>query len=145
MKRKIYIAILTVFAILAISCSYCFANNTTSSAVDGIRNVVGGAENVVEDAGKGVAEGIRNITDAGENTMENMTSRNNMQNTRTTNNNTNYSATRTTARTTSTGNTGVNTTMWTWIIMAIVGIIIIALVWMYAKQNNTYNNKNNNY
>lgn len=144
MKRKIYIAILTVFAILAVSCSYCFANNTTSSAVDGIRNVVGGAENVVEDVGKGVSEGIKNVTDAGKNTMENMTSGKNEQNTRTTNN-TNYTATRTTARTTSAGNTGINSTMWTWIIMAIVGIVIIALVWMYAKQNNTYNNKNNNY
>ena len=137
MKRKIYIAILTVFAILAVSCSYCFANNTTSSAVDGIRNVV-------EDVGKGVSEGIKNVTDAGKNTMENMTSGKNVQNTRTTNN-TNYTATRTTARTTSAGNTGINSTMWTWIIMAIVGIVIIALVWMYAKQNNTYNNKNNNY
>lgn len=144
MKRKIYIAILTVFAILAVSCSYCFANNTTSSAVDGIRNVVGGAENVVEDVGKGVSEGIKNVTDAGKNTMENMTSGKNEQNTRTTNN-TNYTATRTTARTNSAGNTGINSTMWTWIIMAIVGIVIIALVWMYAKQNNTYNNKNNNY
>lgn len=144
MKRKIYIAILTVFAILAVSCSYCFANNTTSSAVDGIRNVVGGAENVVEDVGKGVSEGIKNVTDAGKNTMENMTSGKNVQNARTTNN-TNYTATRTTARTTSAGNTGINSTMWTWIIMAIVGIVIIALVWMYAKQNNTYNNKNNNY
>lgn len=144
MKRKIYIAILTVFAILAVSCSYCFANNTTSSAVDGIRNIVGGAENVVEDVGKGVSEGIKNVTDAGKNTMENMTSGKNVQNTRTTNN-TNYTATRTTARTTSAENTGINSTMWTWIIMAIVGIVIIALVWMYAKQNNTYNNKNNNY
>ena len=144
MKRKIYIAILTVFAIFAVSCSYCFANNTTSSAVDGIRNVVGGAENVVEDVGKGVSEGIKNVIDAGKNTMENMTSGKNVQNTRTTNN-TNYTATRTTARTTSAGNTGINSTMWTWIIMAIVGIVIIALVWMYAKQNNTYNNKNNNY
>lgn len=144
MKRKIYIAILTVFTILAVSCSYCFANNTTSSAVDGIRNVVGGAENVVEDVGKGVSEGIKNVTDAGKNTMENMTSGKNVQNARTTNN-TNYTATRTTARTTSAGNTGINSTMWTWIIMAIVGIVIIALVWMYAKQNNTYNNKNNNY
>ena len=69
MKRKIYIAILTVFTILAVSCSYCFANNTTSSAVDGIRNVVGGAENVVEDVGKGVSEGIKNVTDAGKNTI----------------------------------------------------------------------------
>ena len=144
MKRKIYIAILTVFTILAVSCSYCFANNTTSSAVDGIRNIVGGAENVVEDVGKGVSEGIKNVTDAGKNTMENMTSGKNVQNTRTTNN-TNYTATRTTARTTSAENTGINSTMWTWIIMAIVGIVIIALVWMYAKQNNTYNNKNNNY
>ncbi len=144
MKRKIYIAILTVFTILAVSCSYCFANNTTSSAVDGIRNIVGGAENVVEDVGKGVSEGIKNVTDAGKNTMENMTSGKNVQNTRTTNN-TDYTATRTTARTTSAENTGINSTMWTWIIMAIVGIVIIALVWMYAKQNNTYNNKNNNY
>lgn len=140
MKKKIYIAIFMLIATLTISYSYCFANNTMSTAVDGIRNAVGGAENVVEDAGKGVVEGIRNITDAGENTMENMTS--GMNNKTAMDNNTGYTSTRTATRTTAT-NTGISSTMWTWIIMAIVGIIIIALVWMYAKQNNTY--KNNNY
>lgn len=152
MKKKLYITILTLLAILAFSISYTFAANNMT-AVDGIRNVVGGAENVVEDAGRGIVDGVRNVTSAGQNTMENVTgnTKNGTQNTgnRTTgtmtNGNNNYTATRTTTTRAATGTNdgtflGMNSTVWTWLIMAIVGIAIVALVWMYAKQNHhSYN------
>lgn len=151
MKKKIYISILTIIAVIFISFSYTFAANDMS-AVDGIRNVVGGAENVVEDAGKGIVNGVRNITSNGENAMDNVTrdAGNTMQNVGngiagalTTDNN-GYDATRTTTRTAVDASEGtffgMNSTVWTWLIMAIVGIAIVALVWMYAKQNNnSYN------
>ena len=149
MKKKLYITILTLLAILTFSISYTFASNNMA-AVDGIRNVVGGAENVVENAGKGIVDGVRNVTSAGQNTMENVTggARTQTQNTGnkivdgTANG---YTATRTTTTRAATGtNTGtflgMNSTAWTWLIMAIVGIAIVALVWMYAKQNHhSYN------
>lgn len=147
MKKKIYISIFAIIAITLFSFSYTFANNDMT-AVDGIRNVVGGAENVVEDAGKGIVDGVRNITSNGENAMENVSGDvgNTMQNagngiagSLTTDNN-NYNATRTTTRSADNAAEGtflgMNSTMWTWLIMAIVGIAIVALVWMYAKQNN---------
>lgn len=149
MKKKLYITILALLTIALFSYSFTFAANDMS-AVDGIRNVVGGAENVVEDAGKGVVDGIRNVTSGVENTAENATGT--VQN-RATDSNMGgttadgYSATRTTTRSaTDTANNsflGMNSTVWTWLIMAIVGIAIIALVWMYAKQNNNSYHDNN--
>lgn len=149
MKKKLYITILTLLAILTFSISYTFASNNMT-AVDGIRNVVGGAENVVENAGKGIVDGVKNVTSAGQNTMENVTggARTQTQNAdnRIVDGTANgYTATRTTTTRAATGtNTGtflgMNSTAWTWLIMAIVGIAIVALVWMYAKQNHhSYN------
>ena len=146
MKKKLYITILTLLAILTFSISYTFASNNMT-AVDGIRNVVGGAENVVENAGKGIVDGVRNVTSAGQNTMGNVTGGVRTQNTGnkivdgTTDG---YTATRTTTRAATGTNTGtflgMNSTVWTWLIMAIVGIAIVALVWMYAKENHhSYN------
>lgn len=143
MKKKFYITILTIIAVVALSFSYTFAANDIP-VVDGIRNAVGGAENVVENAGKGVVDGVRNITNAGENTMENVAGNigngaknagNKMAGALTTDNN--YNATRT--ATNATGGTflGMNSTVFTWLIMAAVGVAIVALIWMYAKQNNT--------
>ncbi len=153
MKKKIYISIIAIIAITLFSFSYTFANNEIT-AVDGIRNVVGGAENVVEDAGRGIVDGMRNITSNGENAMGNVTRDigNTMQNagngisgSLTTDNN-NYNATRTTTRSAVDAGEGtflgMNSTMWTWLIMAVVGIAIVALVWMYAKQNNNNNSYN---
>lgn len=151
MKKKIYISILTLVTATLLLCSCTFANNDMK-AVDGIRNIVGGAENVVEDAGKGIVDGVRNITSHSENAMDNVThdADNTMQNagntvagSLTTDNN-DYNATRTTTRSAVDAGEGtflgMNGTMWTWLIMAIVGIAIVALVWMYAKQNNnSYN------
>lgn len=151
MKKKIYISILAVITITLLSFSYTFAANDMK-AVDGIRNVVGGAENVVEDAGKGIVDGVRNITSNGENAMDNITrdTGNTMQNAGngiagalSTDNN-GYDATRTTTRSAVDAGEGtflgMNSTVWTWLIMAVVGIAIVALVWMYAKQNNnSYN------
>lgn len=149
MKNKLYISILSIIAILALSFSYTFAANDMS-AVDGIRNVVGGAENVVEDAGKGIVDGVRNITSNGENAMGNVArdAGNTMQNAGNgiagTMQGTDYNATRTTTRSAVDAGEGtflgMNSTVWTWLIMAVVGIAIVALVWMYAKQNNnSYN------
>ena len=147
MKKKFYITLLTLVSIIFFSFSYTFAANDMS-VVDGIRNVVGGAENVVEDAGKGVVDGVRNVTSGGENVMENVAGDigNGVQNTGNKvagslrNDNNYYDATRTSTNAAEGTFLGMNSTVWTWLIMAVVGIAIVALVWMYAKQNNnSYN------
>lgn len=146
MTKKILVA----FAILLcgiFASTYVFANNDMQKAGESVRNVVGGAENAVEGAAKGVTDTVRNgLNNAGnatQNTVNNMNNGiNNAGNaTRTTTNNNadGYSATRTATN----GNfAGMNGTVWTWVILAIVGIAIIGLVWYYAMQNNnsTMNN-----
>ena len=57
----------------------------------------------------------------------------------------NYDATRTTTRSADVNNgegtfLGINGTTWAWLIIAVVAVAIIALIWMYARQNNnSYN------
>lgn len=145
MKRFTLIAITTIFAVLLFGISSFAANNIASDAVQGVRNVVGGAENVVGGAINGVTNGVRSGVNGIENTTNNTA--NNMKGSMTNNN---YNATRTaTTRTATnaTGNTflGMGATAWGWFIMAVFGIITIALVWYYGKEresNYTHNDDN---
>ncbi len=60
MNKKFYITIATIFSIIVFGITYSFAgNNIGEDAVEGVRNVVGGAENMVEDAAGGIGEGVR--------------------------------------------------------------------------------------
>ena len=125
MKNKFFI-VATLLAILSLfAVSYTFA---TTNAVNDVRNVVGGAENVIEDAGKGFVNGVKD----GMNTVKNGAKdvgndvKNGMNDMgRTTNN---YTATRT-ATTTDNGLIGnVSNTGWSWVFIDIVAIVIDALV-----------------
>ncbi len=148
MKKKFYIIALLIVSMLILSFSYTFAANEPQ-AVQGIRNVVGGAENIVEDAGKGIVDGVRNVTSGGENMMENAARdvQNGAQDAgnRITGAMTddNYDATRTTTRSADVNNgegtfLGINGTTWAWLIIAVVAVAIIALIWMYVRQNNNW-------
>lgn len=153
MKKKLIISVLFFAIALVVSFSYTLATNETNmNPVEGIRNFVGGAENVMEDAASGVANGVRNMTGAAENSMENITNNNdnhtdNNQNKvtgaiTTDNNGGNYTARRT-ADTSSLG--GMTSNTWTWIIIVLAAIAIIALIWAYTKgKNYSSNNDDNN-
>ncbi len=140
MKKKTLIAIITVLAVILFGVSsFASNNNMGSDAVNGVRNFVGGAENVVEDAAMGIAGGIREGISDVENGAEDAsrTGGNNMEGAMTSdNNNGDYTATRT-ATTATTGGSflGMGGTAWAWLIMAVLGIIIVGLVWYYGKQN----------
>lgn len=134
MKKRLFIAIIiSIFLSIILSFSTCFAANDMS-AVDGIRNFVGGAENVIEDAGSGIVNGVKSGVDSTRNMTEDMG--NSVSRTMETDDN-NYTAQRTSSVVDATdGNfLGLSTTMWTWIIMALVGIAIVVLVWAYSKEN----------
>lgn len=151
MYRKLLISIGILLAIV-FSCSVCFANNGFQDAVDGVRNVVGGAENAIE----GAAQNISNASKEATGDMENKANQlgNDIKNaadntandvsdaTRnmvgTTNND--YTATRTAAETDATF-MGMNATAWTWLIIGIAAIAIIALVWYYSMQLNSSNDR----
>ena len=109
-------------------------------------------ENAVEDALKGVGDGINDMT--------NMNNNNNNANTNTTNNTNNndimtgigndantavrnttgYNATRTATDANTANFLGMNSTMWTWLIIAVAAAVIIALIWYYASSNNRRTN-----
>ena len=137
-----YKKMLVIFAILTIgifSFSVCFANNDGSmlqDAANGVRDAVGGAENAIEDGAKGIANTTKGATGSAENAMENKDNSGMTQNNNRTNNS-NYTATRT--ATTNHTFMGMSSTAWTWLIIGIAGIAIVALVWYYGSQIRTSN------
>ena len=149
--KKIYITLLAIFIIASLFVSYSFAMENTTIGQD-MKNVMNDIGNTVQDAGQGIANGTKDVIDNGKNMMENMAGNvgngiedagNTMSGAFTSNNgngsngnnsNTGYTATRT--ATTGEGNfLGMDSTMLTWVIMAIVGAAIIGLVWYYAKEH----------
>lgn len=146
MYKKLAI-VLSILIIAIFSFSACFANDMVNNAVNGVRNVVGGAENAVEDAAKDVTNATKDATNSVESKMENATNKmntnvehnttRNTTNDRVTSNTSTYNATRTNAE----GSTlmGMNATMWTWLIIGIATIAIVALVWYYSMQMRSSN------
>lgn len=132
MYKKLLIS--TAILIIGIfSFTLCFASNGLQDAADGVRNVVGGAENAIEGAAKDISNASKEATgdmEKGANNVGNAVMNNN--NTRMNATNNNYTAT----RTATTDNTfmGMNATAWTWLIMGIAAIAIVALVWYYSMQ-----------
>ncbi len=134
MYKKLLI-VSSVLIIAVFSFSVCLANNGLQDAADGVRNVVGGAENAVEDAARGISNASKDATgkmEQGANNMGNAIMNNVDNATRQDTTNNNYTATRTSA----TDNTfmGMNSTAWTWLIIGIAAIAIVALVWYYSMQ-----------
>lgn len=152
MHKKLFISFAILISLI-FSFTICFANdggNMVKDAADNVRNAVGGVENTVENAAKDVANTSKNVTgnmeDGANNVGNNMenNNHNNQQNTSTNNLKSNdYNATRTSTGTTSNTFMGMNATAWTWLIIGIVAIAIVALVWYYAMQTRSsdYNDK----
>lgn len=147
MNKKFLISIVIILSVI-FSFTICLANdNGLKGAAEGVRNVVGGAENAIENAAKDVSNTSKNATNGIENGADNATNHmqegaNTTTNAVTGSTNNAYTATRTAA----TDNTfmGMNSTAWTWLIIGIAAIAIIALVWYYSMQlnNNNFDNRN---
>lgn len=134
MSKKIFLTLLTILFI--ISCySVTFATNmindtknTVMKAGNSIGNsivkakdsVVGGAKNLTNDVEKMGTGAI----DTAKDTTYSAIDRGSMQTTQ-------YDAVRTSA---DSNLLGMDSTAWSWIIMSIVGIVIVALVWYYGAQ-----------
>lgn len=145
MKKKLLtIAFAFIFAFAFTFSTVFAANNIGEGAVEGIRNIVGGAENVVENAAGDVVNGVKSGTGAMENTAENMTG-NTMNHTQENNNGAsndnmgrttdNYTATRTTAENNNALFGGMNYSTLVWLIVVLAAIGIVTLVWSYVKNN----------
>lgn len=136
--KKFLMLTTILFATIALSTSYSFANNSAMEQMrNSVRNVVGGTENVVEGAAKNGSNAIK----GGFNTMGNMTNSAVHGTTNAFNNNTTayyptnhrdgYTATRTATNTTF---AGMNGTVWTWLIIGVAAIAVIGFIWYYAMQ-----------
>ena len=132
-KKSLLIVGLLIAVILMFATTFSFATDDhgamtgVNDAVNGVRNTIGGAENAVEGAVKDVTDTTKNATD---NTTNMGINSNNTQST-------NYTAnkTATTGTATNAGTfLGMSSTMWTWLILAIAIVAIIALVWYYSNQ-----------
>jgi sensor c-di-GMP phosphodiesterase-like protein len=137
MTKKIISFLIAIFIIFATSSVFA-ANeikDTMEKAGNGVQNVVDGAGNIINDAGTAINNGAKSVGNA----VSNGTNMLATDMTRADNTNSNYSATRT-----STDSTimGMSANMWTWFVLAILALAIIALVWYYAMQNNnTYDDR----
>lgn len=153
MYKKLLVSIAILLA-LVFSFTVCFANNGFQNAVDGVRNVVGGAENTIENAAKDISNTSKNATqnmENGANNLGNTMANNNNSNKNTTgvigNNGSNNDGRYTATRTATTNNAtfmGMSSTAWTWLIIGIAAIGIIAVVWYYSMQLNSSNYDNRN-
>ncbi len=132
-KKSVLIIGLIMATILIFASTLSFATddngvmNGVNDAVNGVRNTIGGAENMVEGAVKDVTNTTKNATD---NTNNMGITHNNTQST-------NYTANRTATTGTTANNgsfLGMSSTMWTWLILAVAVVAIIALVWYYSNQ-----------
>ena len=100
-------------------------SNTSNNAKNTIQNVENKVENGAMDTRNTVTGAIRNV----ENGIEDIANDTMMGKTENTDDN--YTATRTASNN---GFLGMSSTNWTWVILAIVGIAIVALVWYYGSQ-----------
>ena len=133
MKRKSFILFITLL-LISIS-TVCFAD-----IANDIKSTVNGATNTIVDGTKNLAEDVRSGIQTAENTIENgakdignavMDTANDVVD----NNNNDYITTRTNAEDVSVINSTAAST-WTWIAVAIAGIVIVGLVWYYASERN---------
>ena len=161
MIKKSFITIL-VFSIIAIITYPVFATNVTSDAENTLNGIKEGVQNMISDTGNSVERakngignalndgkdyienGARDLGNGTENVVNDMERDTNMEGmTGGTNGDgratgTGYNVARTSAS--DIINTS-NTTIWT--VLAIVGIVIVALVWYYGSQ--VQNNNRDNY
>ena len=149
MKRKALIISIIAIIISLFSISYTFAaNGKMDNVANGIRNFVGGAENIVEDAGSAVGNtvrdgmntignGAKDVENAGENIVGTATDDNRDDN--------GYTATRTSGTVDGNDGAGASTNMYVWWIVAVTAVGIIVLLWSYFReksQNNMYIDSN---
>ena len=158
MNKKIFLSLLVISLFIISVCSYSFAAN--DNMMDNARNAVMSAGNSIGNAAvtakNAIVNGAQDITNgAGTLGKDAMNTAGTMGNdagdisSRTDadsatgvigNGDDDYTATRT-ATTTDSNLLGMSTATWTWLILGIVGIIIVALVWYYGAQ---YEHKNYN-
>ena len=144
MQKKFILGLLLFSIFTVLGFTYCFATDgkdTMGEAANSVRNVVGDAENGIENAARDISNTSKNSTGDMENVANGMYT-NGISFMTSDSNSGNYTARRT--ATTDTTLLGMNSTAWTWLIMGIAAIAIIAVVWYYSMQFTNTGRKGNN-
>lgn len=148
--KRLYIAILII--LVAFSLTYCYSFAEDSNMMNNMENTMENAQNTMDDIGSNLKEGTENMKNGIQDTAENIG--NGIQDTTqnigngiqdagnmvmdgmTNDNNNDYTAVRT-ANEGYGNNTilGMDPIVFTWVVMGIVGIVIVYLIWLYAKQH----------
>lgn len=129
MAKKIFISL--AILVLSLCCSVCFA------ADNGDDSNVNLGEQITDSLNK-AGNSVRNVADDAMNMGTDNTRNNNNNNgtARNYDNGNGYNAVRTSVDDVARGTTNMSTTTWIWIILAVAAIIIVAMVWYYAVQDN---------
>ncbi len=125
--------ITSIFCLIVFLSSTVFGANFVNDTKTGLQNMGNGIKNVVQDV-TNAAKDVKNDMTNTENNVENTMDNDGMAMGGTTDGG--YTATRTDS--TTSGYTANNTMVW--VILAIAGAIIIALVWYYSMQTEDRNN-----
>lgn len=133
MKKKSFVISALLIGFLTISTSFAFANTNVINTVEKTtQNVTATAENALNHGVGATKNTINNVNNGARRTGN--TAITGTTNTRNDNRATNtYAARRTNTNTW----LGMTSTAWTWLIMGIVAVAIVALVWFYARERNT--------
>lgn len=147
MFKKLSITLSIIFSIILVLSQYCFANdasNMVKDAKNDIQNAASETKNDIQNAASETKKDIKNTADDISNDSKAMTNdiKKGAQDTTTKMKDSArntvdgvYNATRTSTNPNNPRFMGMSTTMWTWVIMMVAGIAIIALVWYYSSIN----------
>ncbi len=150
MQKKLLITFAIIVSII-FSFSVCFATDTLTDASNTVKDTMNNAGNAVKETMENAGNAIKDSTEKTENTMENAgnsvekagnTVEKDVENAisqTTTRNDDTYTTTRTSTNGSATL-MGMNSTAWTWLILGIATIAIIAVVWYYSMQITSENN-----
>lgn len=136
MISKIRAFLMTFFFIVA-GLTFSFASTTGTTMVDDAKNMMDNTMNAADTLGNKAENGIDDMKNSITNTVDNMKDDTKTEmNTLESNTNSNY----TVARTSSVSNQtflGLGSTAWTWLIVAVTVVGVVAIVWYYFADNNT--------
>ena len=132
MNKKFFVSISIILSII-FSFTFCLANdgNMLDDAANGARSIINGTENAVKNVVNGTENAMNTTGNAAENVAAGIsnTARNitgDMQDGMN-----NYTTTRVA---TENNFMGMSNNAWTWLIVGITAIAIIALIWYYSMQ-----------
>lgn len=144
MHKKFLVSLLLVLSLI-FTVSFCYANENMQNAGENAKDALNSTGKAIENAAQGTGEMIQDGANAVKDGAQNMGNaiKDGVENTgdairNGADNTDNYNATRTEAE----GDfMGMTNNTWSWIILGVAAIAIIALVWYYSSQvnRNKYN------